>query len=70
MNELPIVSRHARDLVEDQFAAAPGRSGRAARRARRRPATSRAPVRTASAALLRALADRLEPRRETSPRSA
>jgi hypothetical protein len=70
MNDLPIVSRHARDLVEDQFAAAPGRRGRAARQAGRHPTTSRAPVRASSAALLRALADRLEPRRETSPRPA
>jgi hypothetical protein len=70
MNDLPIVSRHARDLVENQFAAAPGRRRRAARQAGRRPTTSRAPVRTASSAFLRALADRLEPRRETSPRSA
>jgi hypothetical protein len=70
MSELPIVSRHARDLVEDQFAPERARRGRAARPRDRAGSTSRAPVRTTSAALLRALADRLEPRRETSPRSA
>jgi hypothetical protein len=70
MSELPIVSRHARDLVEDQFAPRDARRGGAHRPRDRAAATSRAPVRTASAALLRALADRVEPRRETSPRSA
>jgi hypothetical protein len=70
MSELPIVSRHARDLVEDQFAPDRARRGRAGRRRDRAAAASRAPVRTASAALLRALADRVEPRPERSPRSA
>jgi hypothetical protein len=70
MSELPIVSRRARDLVEDQFAPDHARRGRTARRRDGAGTTSRAPVRTASAALLRALADRVEPRRGTSPRSA
>jgi hypothetical protein len=70
MSELPIVSRHARDLVEDQFAPESARRGRAVGPRDRAGTASRAPVRTASAALLRALADRVEPRRGTSPRSA
>ena len=70
MYDLPIVSRQARDLVEDQFAPIATRRGRAAGRPDRPGRTSRAPVRAASAALLRALADRVEPHRDTSPRSA
>ena len=70
MSELPIVSLHARDLVEDQFAPDTARRGGAAPGPDRAGTTSGAGVRTASAALLRALADRVEPRRETSPRSA
>jgi hypothetical protein len=68
MYELPIASRLARDLVEDQFAPGGARRGRSARRADGPRTTSRTRLRTASAALLRALADRVEPRRETSPR--
>jgi hypothetical protein len=72
MYELPIVSRLARDRVEAQFAAA--RRGPDPRRATRDDASPaaapRAPLRTASASALRALADRLEPRADARPRSA
>ena len=72
MHELPIVARHARDLVEAQFSAAEQPRGPAgatgARDARRAPAAR--PLRVASARLLRAVADRLEPRPDARPRSA
>jgi hypothetical protein len=68
---LPILVRQARDIVEAQFtpAAEPrGPAARAAARPTERPAT--APVRTAGARMLRALADRLEPCGDARPRSA
>jgi hypothetical protein len=73
MYDLPIVSRQARDLVERQFAEGDRRGAdprRATRRAGSAATTPRAPLRTVSAAALRALADRLEPRCDARPRSA
>jgi hypothetical protein len=74
MFELPILARQARDLVEAQFAAAerPRGPARATSRAARAGASASAPgaLRVASARVLRALADRLEPRADARPRSA
>ena len=73
MYELPIVSRLARDRVEAQFADADRRRPdprRGTRRDRTPTTAPRAPLRAASAAALRTLADRLEPRGDARPRSA
>jgi hypothetical protein len=69
MHELPIVARQARDLVEAQFAAAERPRG-PARTTRARAAAPGGALRSASARLLRALADRVEPRADARPRSA
>jgi hypothetical protein len=60
MLELAVVSRIARDLTEDQFAAGPRRSTRMPDAA---PvaSTPRAPVRRTTVRALRRVADRLEP---------
>jgi hypothetical protein len=75
MFELPILARQARDLVEAQFSAAEqprGPAARTTRGARRAgaPAPARVRLRVVSARVLRALADRLEPRADARPRSA
>jgi hypothetical protein len=70
MYELPIVARQARDLVEAQFAAAERPRGPARAARARRAAAHGGTLRSATARLLRALADRLEPRPDARPRSA
>jgi hypothetical protein len=73
MHELPILALQARDLVERQLAAADRPRGPAGARAGERTRARRAPaapLRTGGARLLRALADRLEPRADAQPRSA
>ena len=59
-------ARIARDLTEQQFAAGPRRSARAAEP---EATTPRAPVRRGTVRFLRRLADRLEPAPRCAPQS-
>jgi hypothetical protein len=65
---LAIASRLARDMTEQQFAPGPRRATPAPA-APASVAAPRAPVRRASARILRLLADRVEPRPRCAPQA-